>query len=160
VPAVKGSASAEIRADSGVVYDLLADITRMGEWSDECYRCEWIDGATGAAVGARFRGYNRSGPFRWSNVSRICSAERGQILAWAMGPDDAPYTAWQYTFAATADGVTVTESFESLRHTFLGWLGARPLRKPTIGRAKSPAGQAAPTPALPRRRLAPSGLMR
>ena len=28
------------------VYDLVADIQRMGEWSPETYRCSWRGGAT------------------------------------------------------------------------------------------------------------------
>ena len=28
------------------VYDLVSDMPRMGEWSPECQRVEWADGAT------------------------------------------------------------------------------------------------------------------
>jgi hypothetical protein len=61
----RGRESIEIAAPPELVYDLLADITRMGEWSPECYRCVWLDGAGAAGVGTRFRGYNRLGPYRW-----------------------------------------------------------------------------------------------
>lgn len=43
-----------IDAHPDVVYDLIADVTRMPEFSPEVIRCEWLDGATGPAVGARF----------------------------------------------------------------------------------------------------------
>ncbi|MGI9147769.1 MAG: SRPBCC family protein [Chloroflexota bacterium] len=36
------------------VYELIADITRMPEFSPELVECHWLDGATGLAVGARF----------------------------------------------------------------------------------------------------------
>ena len=36
------------------VYDAIADVTRMGQWSTECHTCEWHDGVTGPAVGASF----------------------------------------------------------------------------------------------------------
>ena len=65
--AQRGQASIEIAAPPDLVYDLIADVTRMGEWSPECYRCEWLDGASAATPGARFRGYNRIGRFRWEN---------------------------------------------------------------------------------------------
>ena len=29
------------------IYDLVADLPRMGEWSPECQRVEWEDGANG-----------------------------------------------------------------------------------------------------------------
>jgi hypothetical protein len=55
-----------IDAPPEAIYDLVADVTWMGEWSPECIGCEWVDGATGPAVGARFRGRHRSGLARWS----------------------------------------------------------------------------------------------
>jgi hypothetical protein len=68
-----------IEAPREVVYDLVTDVTRMGEWSPECVACEWVDGATGPAVGARFRGRNRHGLARWSNKpsGRGCRASQG-----------------------------------------------------------------------------------
>jgi len=124
---MNGTASLEMKASAEVAYDLIADITRMGEWSPECYRCEWIDGSTMATVGARFRGHNKSGVMHWSNTSQITKAERGIALAWAMGPVDAPYSAWEYTFETSAAGVRVTETFRSLRHTLLGRLSMLPM---------------------------------
>jgi uncharacterized protein YndB with AHSA1/START domain len=124
---MQGSASVEIRATPEGVYDLLADITRMGEWSPECHRCEWVAGITRAEPGARFKGYNRSGPFRWSNISEIVAANRGRELVWIMGGTEKRYSLWRYTFEAVPNGTLVTESFQSLRHTLLGRLGALPL---------------------------------
>jgi hypothetical protein len=54
-----GDARVHIDAKPAELYDLVTDVTRMGEWSPECVRCVWLDGATGPAVGARFRGSNR-----------------------------------------------------------------------------------------------------
>ena len=56
---------------------MVSDVTRMGEWSPETIRCTWIDGATGPAVGARFKGTNRRGIFRWSTKPEIVVADRG-----------------------------------------------------------------------------------
>ncbi len=57
--------SIDIAAPPGAVYDLVADVTNMGRWSPETYRCEWLDGCTGPRVDARFKGWNKdssSGP--------------------------------------------------------------------------------------------------
>ena len=59
--ATTGEARVEIDAAPLTVYELISDITRMGDWSPECYRCEWLNGATAAEEGARFRGHNRLG---------------------------------------------------------------------------------------------------
>ena len=44
------------------VYDLVADVTRMSEFSPEVVSCRWLDGATGPAVGARFEAVNVQRP--------------------------------------------------------------------------------------------------
>ena len=58
-----------IAATPESLYQMVADLCRMGEWSPECQAVEWEDGATGPAEGARFVGHNRGGPrglMRWS----------------------------------------------------------------------------------------------
>lgn len=118
-----GRASINIHATPEQVWDLLADISQMGRWSPECYRCDWIDGSSTAIVGARFRGHNRSGLIRWSNVCEIVEAERGRVLAWIMGGTEKGYSQWRYDFEPSEGGVMITESFQSLRHTLLGRIG-------------------------------------
>lgn len=137
---MRGRASIDIRATPQRVWDLLADITQMGRWSPECYRCEWIDGSTAATVGARFRGHNRSGAIRWSNVSEIIEAERGVALAWLMGGSEKRYSEWRYTFEPIDGGVRVTETFQSLRHTLLGRLGGLVLGGEARGQRRLQAG--------------------
>ena len=79
--ATKGQASVHIDAPPEFAYDLVSDVTRMGEWSPETYRCKWLRGASGPAIGARFEGYNRRGRARWSNTLEVLVADRGQEFA-------------------------------------------------------------------------------
>ena len=39
------------------VWELVSDVTRIGSYSPETFEAEWLDGATGPAVGAKFRGH-------------------------------------------------------------------------------------------------------
>ena len=39
------------------VWALVSDVTQIGRYSPETFEGEWLDGATGPAVGARFRGH-------------------------------------------------------------------------------------------------------
>ena len=48
------TASIDIAAPIDVVWDLVSDITRIGEWSVECRSCEWLADATDPRPGARF----------------------------------------------------------------------------------------------------------
>jgi hypothetical protein len=107
----RGEAQIVVDAAPGRVYEVVADVTRMGEWSPETTKCEWIDGATGPAVGARFKGTNKRGFVTWSTKPTVVVADAGREFAFDAGPD----TRWTYKFAAEGDGTRITESFEMLR---------------------------------------------
>jgi len=64
----EGHVHTEIAATPNAVYALLADVTRMGEWSTECVRCRWLGAVTEPRVGARFHGTSRNGWHRWSTT--------------------------------------------------------------------------------------------
>lgn len=102
-----GSVSIHIEASPEAVYDVVSDVRRMGEWSPECRECTWVDGASGPAVGARFKGTNRKGFARWSTTPTVVAADRGREFSFATD-----ITRWSYRFAAEGDGTEVTESFE------------------------------------------------
>ena len=87
-----------------VLYDLVSDVRRMGEWSPECQRCEWIDGATGPAVGARFKGSNAHGRARWSTTTKVVAAESGREFAFVTGHLGRDMTKWSYQFEPASDG--------------------------------------------------------
>ncbi len=59
----------------------------MGEWSPECYRCEWLDNSTVAVPGARFRGYNRLGRLRWQWIAIVDTADPGREFAFTTVDD-------------------------------------------------------------------------
>ena len=42
-----------IEAPPDALYDFISDVTRTPERTPDIVRCEWLDGATGPAVGAR-----------------------------------------------------------------------------------------------------------
>jgi hypothetical protein len=105
-----------IDASPETIYDLVADVTRMGDWSPECVSCEWIEGATGPTVGARFRARNRHGLARWSNKPRVIAADRGHEFGFvAVDPFGHDMTRWIYRMEPAETGTTVTESFEMVR---------------------------------------------
>lgn len=110
-----GSATVEVDASPAWLYDVVSDVGRMGDWSPECRHCEWIDGATGPAVGARFKGSNRRGVVRWSTKPIVVAADPGRKFAFSTSHLGRQMTTWTYEFEAKARGTKVTESFEILR---------------------------------------------
>lgn len=106
------STSTQIAATPEHVWALVSDISRMGEWSPETTAAEWIDGATKAVVGARFKGRNkRKGA--WSTTCTVTEAEPSRSFAFSVGKGE---TTWRYDVAPSASGGTVlTESFEIVK---------------------------------------------
>jgi hypothetical protein len=61
--------SLHIAAPVEEVWDLVSDVTRIGEFSPETFEAEWTRGSTGPEVGASFKGHvrrNGVGPTYWS----------------------------------------------------------------------------------------------
>ena len=106
-----GEAHQHIDAPPGAVYELVADVRRMGEWSPECAHGEWVDGANGPTVGARFRRRNRHGLARWSNKVRVVAADPGREFAFVTEEGGRESTEWHYRFEPTEGGTRVVESY-------------------------------------------------
>lgn len=104
-----------ISATAERIYDMVADLPRMGEWSPECQRVEWEDGASGPAEAAKFVGHNRGGPrqlMRWSRHGRVVVAEPGREFTFVTEEGGRESTLWRYQFEPVEGGTRVTESYE------------------------------------------------
>jgi len=123
-------------ASADRVWDLVSDITRVGEFSSETFEAEWLDGACGPEVGARFRGHvrrNGRGPVYWTACTVVASDPGREFAFTVTGPGGATVNTWCYQLAPRADGTDVTESFElaDTRLLRLYWMLAGPARRRT-----------------------------
>jgi uncharacterized protein YndB with AHSA1/START domain len=110
---VQDSVTVHINASPQQCWDIVTDITRIGEWSTEVFEQEWLDGATGPAVGARFRGHvkrNGRGPIYWSTCT-ITECVPGEVFTFTVGIGKNVVNTWSYRFVATDGGTDVTESY-------------------------------------------------
>ena len=107
--------SRDIAATPDAVYAAISDVTRMGEWSEECYACEWHDGFDAAAVGAVFDGHNRNGDKQWTTQATVIAAEPGREFAFECSSNGFHYATWGYRIEPTDGGCRVTEWNEDLR---------------------------------------------
>jgi Polyketide cyclase / dehydrase and lipid transport len=72
--------------DAKTLYEMVTDVTRMGEWSPECRSCRWDDGA-GPTVGSWFTGVN---------VLPESEQDRRHVLgSWWTGSLASPDAAWE-----------------------------------------------------------------
>ena len=92
------------------LYDMVADVTRMGEWSPICTACWWDDG-DGPRAGAWFTGRNELPDRTWETRSQVVAAEPGKEFAFVVG---GAWVRWGYTFTPVDAGTQVTESWEFL----------------------------------------------
>jgi len=117
------SVRVRIQAPPEVVYDIVADVTRTPELSPEIVECTWLDGATGAVVGARFKARNKM-PHRptFSNKPVVTVTERGQVFAFARTEPFGGTVVWTYRFEPDDDGTVVIESYEVTKPVSrIGW---------------------------------------
>jgi uncharacterized protein YndB with AHSA1/START domain len=105
----------DIAAPPAAVYAAISDVTRMGEWSEECYACEWHDGFDGPVVGATFDGHNRNGDNEWTTQGKVVEADPGRAFAFECSMMDFHYSTWGYVIEPTETGSRVTEWNEDLR---------------------------------------------
>lgn len=99
-----------VRASAQLLYDLVSDVTRMGEFSPTCVSCWWDEGS-GPTVGAWFTGRNQTAERTWETRSQVLVAAPAREFAFVVG---AGFVRWGYTFTPSAQGVEVTESWEFL----------------------------------------------
>lgn len=107
--------SRDIAASPDAVYAAISDVTRMGEWSEECHHCEWHDGVDGPAVGATFDGHNRNGEHEWTTQGKVIEAEPGRSFAFECSMYDFHFSTWGYRIEPNDAGCRVTEWSEDLR---------------------------------------------
>ncbi|HET6818785.1 MAG TPA: SRPBCC family protein [Mycobacteriales bacterium] len=110
-------ASIVIDAPVEAVWALVSDVTRTGEWSVECRGADWLDGASGAVKGARFRGRNRRNATRWSRICEVLEVDAAQRLSWRtlptrLLPDS---TRWEFELAPAEAGTRLTERMQVLQ---------------------------------------------
>ncbi|MDG2113376.1 MAG: SRPBCC family protein [Actinomycetota bacterium] len=117
-----GSATVSIDAPAATVWELVSDISRMGQWSPENVRSEWLTAGKPAAA-SRFRGHNELGDLAWTSDCEVVDYEPHHAFSFrtifvdivggeSFDTDDDSTTTWRYEIRSAPDGgVTLTESF-------------------------------------------------
>src|SRR5215218_9290828 len=110
---MRGSVTVHMGAPPDVVWELVSDVTRIGEFSPETFEAEWVDGATGPVLGAHFRGHvkrNGVGPVYWT-ACKVTACEPGKEFGFAVYGAGRPINNWHYALEAVDGGTDVTEPF-------------------------------------------------
>ncbi len=128
-----------IEAPPEALYGIIADVTRTPDYTPDIVRVEWLDGATGPAVGARFKAINTAGKGpKWSNKPVITVLDPNREIAWERTEKGGGTLEWRYRFEPEGTGTRVTETYEIARPVgrigwfIIGTLGRDPDRMTTM----------------------------
>ena len=101
VTGLTAAAEEVVAARPELVWDLVADVTRVGGWSPECTRAAWLGEPGRPQPGARFTGRNRfPNGFEYEVTCVVTEADRPLVFAWVVLDDSGdparPSSSWQY----------------------------------------------------------------
>jgi uncharacterized protein YndB with AHSA1/START domain len=119
-----------IAASPEAVYALVTDLPRMGEWSPENTGGRWVTPATGASVGAKFRGTNKSGKAQWTTIAKVVVADPGREFAFDVTATGMGVARWGYRLESVDGGTRVTEYWDDHRSAVMKKVTGFVLRKP------------------------------
>jgi hypothetical protein len=112
----KGHCEVDVDAAIDAVWNVVRDVARVGEWSHECVSVAWVGDATSATRGARFRGKNRAGLFRWGRICEIVAADPYELV-WRTVPTRVypDSTEWRIQLHRVPGGTRIAQSFTVVR---------------------------------------------
>ena len=122
------SVTREINAPAERVWAMVSDVTRMGEWSPESGGGRWLEGATGASPGAKFRATNQIGKRKWSTTATVVDADPGRRFSFQVSTAGLKVAEWRYDFEPNGPGCRVSETWVDRRASLF-----KPLTKVATG---------------------------
>lgn len=92
------------------VWAVMTDVEAMPSMSDELESVEWLDGATGPAVGARFIGRSKHVALgEWATTSHVVECDPPRVFAWAVVDPDDPAAIWRFRLEPKDGGTELSQ---------------------------------------------------
>jgi Polyketide cyclase / dehydrase and lipid transport len=100
------SVSADVVASPAAIWELVSDIQLSSRFSTEVSGAEWLDGADGPTLGARFVGHSAHDAIgAWTTTCIVSGFEEDGLFEWSViGRDDDVSSIWRYTITDHGDG--------------------------------------------------------
>ncbi|MFI5632588.1 SRPBCC family protein [Streptomyces sp. NPDC051664] len=99
-----------ISAPQERVWELVSDIALMPRMSSELQSVEWLDGATGPALGARFVGRSKHEALGdWATTSHILEYQPPRVFAWAVEDPEHPTAIWRFSLEPQDGGTLLRQ---------------------------------------------------
>lgn len=95
------------------VWQLVSDIELMPTLSPELGSVEWLDGAKGPVLGARFVGRNQHDALgEWETTSYVVELDPPRTFAWAVGDPDHPAATWRFSVEPVHGGTVLRQRMQ------------------------------------------------
>ncbi len=120
VSAMGVSVQLSIACEPAVLWDLVTDVTRIGDFSPECVEAWWVEGRPAHAVGGRFEGRNRvhtdGDTYEWTRPCEVVAYDPPRLFAYTVGDrfDGTPATRFTFRITPSDTGSLVVQQFEHL----------------------------------------------
>jgi uncharacterized protein YndB with AHSA1/START domain len=99
-----------IDASPDKVWDLVSDIELMPDMSEELQSVEWLDGAAGPEIGAKFVGRSEHEAFgTWQTTSYVIECEPRSAFAWAVEDPSHPSSVWRFRLRPQDGGTELSQ---------------------------------------------------
>ena len=98
--------STDIAAPASTVWALVSDIELSSRFSTEVSGAEWLDGATGPSLDARFVGHSAHDAIgQWTTTCIVTGFEPDRLFEWSViGRDGDVSSIWRYTITGPGGG--------------------------------------------------------
>jgi uncharacterized protein YndB with AHSA1/START domain len=99
-----------IGAPPARVWQLVSDVELMPAMSSELQSVEWLDGASGPALGARFVGRSKHEALgEWATTSQVVEFEPERVFGWAVDDPANPAALWRFRLEPKDGGTELSE---------------------------------------------------
>ncbi|HEX3786330.1 MAG TPA: SRPBCC family protein [Pseudonocardiaceae bacterium] len=99
-----------IDAPPQLVWQFVSDIALMPTLSSELRSVEWLDDASGPAVGHRFVGRSRHESLgEWATTSTVIECAEPETFAWAVQDPAEPSSVWRFRLRPQGTGTALAQ---------------------------------------------------
>ena len=113
------SDSIDIECSSDVAFAVVTDLPNMGRLSPENTGGEWIGGATGPKVGAKFKGTNAREKDSWYTIAKVVTYDPPRQFTFNVNFKMFHIARWDFSIEPTPGGCRVTETWTDRRNALV-----------------------------------------
>jgi Polyketide cyclase / dehydrase and lipid transport len=113
------SDSIDIECSPEVAFSVVTDLPEMERLSPENTGGQWIGGATGPAVGAKFKGSNTRAGDSWSTTVKVVTYDPPRRFAFNVTYKVFNIARWEYSIEPAPGGCRVTETWTDRRNALV-----------------------------------------